>query len=588
MRALASLLALAILLAPAAARAAAYVELTADPPNPQAGEIIHVRYAVRIRNETAAQVAPLDFGQLELLSDPSPPQLPMMWGGGFAVSIDTASEYVLRAPAPGRYTISGARVIHAGTGRVIAQHPPLTLVVGAPTAPDDAGAVDAFVPPPPQDPDAPPLGDLTGAEYDPTAFLRVALDTPEPYLGQQVVLRVWLYVASTEANCEITREPQLSGFWNESLLPPMRECAARWFTSNVGGRYMSVGLVRRIALFPTQTGELTIGPMAANVEVLTGGLFRSLHRVEAHSPPLQVTVREPPAAGRPPGYVPGTVGPVSLVAQADRDQVAVGETVTVTVRATSEGSLASARIEPPSHLDGVRVRVGDTRAAHDASAGRVTTTLLTEFLIVPERPGTFDLGEVALPYWDPAAERYGVARTRLPVVRATGAALPAERPAAAGDAASELRPLTREPSLRPHASLFARGPLPVAVVAAPPLAFALAGMATALGRRAARRARSRAEAKRSDPAALVREAKRALEGDPARAVSLAGRALDRAVARAREQVEGGLAALPAEVRGAVDDARQACDAARFAGEAAEPRDVVTRVERAVRAIEGAL
>jgi hypothetical protein len=38
----------------------------------------------------------------------------------------------------------------------------------------------------------------------------------------------------------------------------------------------------------------------------------------------------------------------------------------------------------------------------------------------------------------------------------------------------------------------------------------------------------------------------------------------------------------------VDDARQACDAARFAGESVEARDVLARVERAVLAIEEAL
>ena len=49
---------------------------------------------------------------------------------GALMSIDTANEYMVRALAPGRFAIRGARVLNA-TGRVIAQHPPVTVEVAA-------------------------------------------------------------------------------------------------------------------------------------------------------------------------------------------------------------------------------------------------------------------------------------------------------------------------------------------------------------------------------------------------------------------------------------------------------------------------
>ncbi|MEI8256745.1 MAG: hypothetical protein WCJ30_13805, partial [Deltaproteobacteria bacterium] len=487
---------------PRVAQASAVVQVLVDPPVADVGQAVRIAYSVRIRNETGAQVGALDFGALEMLSDPSPPQLPMMWGGGLALSIDTSSEYIVRANAPGRYVIAGARVYEAQSGRVISQHPPVTLVVrsppGTPGAPldYDAGEVDPNIPPPPPppppDPDAPPAGDLTGANFNPNAFLRVAVDNPNPYLGQQVTLRVWLYIGSSEANCEVSDEPTLAGFWNESLIPPTRECASRWFTTNIAGRYMSVGLVRKIAIFPSQTGVLTIGAVRASVEMISGGMFRSVQRLEVRSPDLQVEVREPPAAGRRVDYVPGTVGPVQLTAEVDRATGAVGETLAFTVHAMSDGSLASAVVAPPTNVDGVRVRVGGSHARHDTSGARVASSLDTEILVVPERPGRIDLGTVQIPYWDPARGVYDVASVQLPVITVTGAALARDDSAERGqDPQSELRGLNPSPSLRPYSTWFHRDAVALITIATPPVGLALFLSLGSLLRAMSRRRRAR-------------------------------------------------------------------------------------------------
>ena len=583
----ATLLSALILAIPSVASASANVQVTIDPPNPQVGQPFRVTYGVRIRNESGAQVGQLEFGALELLSDPSPPQLPMMWGGGFALSIDTNTEYILRAPSPGRYTISGARVYQANGGRVVAQQPPITIVVGGTGAAiDDAGTPEANVTPAaPPDPDAPPPGDLTGADYNPSAFLRAAVDVPNPYLGQQITLRVWLYVASSEANCEVTDEPTLAGFWNEALIPSTRECAARWFTTNVGGHFMSVGLVRKISLFPSQTGQLEIGPTRSNVEMLTGGMFRSMQRVQVRSPSIYVEVREPPTAGRPADYVPGTIGPIQLTAEVDRASGAVGETFAYTVHALSEGSLASTAIAVPSNIDGLRIRAGGAHAQHDITSGHVVSTLDTEILVVPERAGRFDLGTVQITYWDPVRNAYDVARAQMPPITAQGVALARDDSAEHGqDPQSELLALNASPVLRGYGTWFRRGAIPLVAIAVPPVALALFFSIGSMLRSLGRRRRERDDLKRTDPAELVVEARRTLSRDRVLAVSIAGRALDRALATLKR--EGGMSSLSAEAARFVDEARAAGDAARFAGADADAADLVTKVERAVHAIEG--
>ncbi len=596
-RGFATLAALALAAWSGIADARVQIDLVFEPPNPQAGEIITIRYGVRVTNEGEVQIAPLDFGSLELLSDNAPPQLPSMWGGGGYMTIESAREYNVRAPSPGRYVVRGARVINA-MGRVVAQHPDLVIVVtggaagtvpGLPGVPGinpvdpDAGAYTPA--PPPVDPEAPPTGDLQGAEYNPTAFVRIALDPPRPYMGQQATLRAWLYVASTEATCDVQREPRLTGFWSESLLPPTQECAVRWFAQNVAGRYMSAGLVRRLAVFPSQAGRLTLGAMQLNVDVVTGGMFRSMQRVSATSPELVVEVREPPVDGSPADFVPGTVGPITLVAEIDRDELAVGETATITLRATSEGSMAAAAIRIPEHIDGLRIRDAGARSTRDHATGRIVTTLIDEVLVVADRPGRYELGEVTLPYWDANAERYDIARVRLPTFTATGAALRSDNSAARTDPSLELRPLSSRPSLDTRRALLPRGRWLWLLLWSPAALFAFASASSAAVRAASRRARERRDESRTDPLTLLDEARRRSSRAPREALTFAGRALERAVIAARNAAEDGWESIPEDVRDAVDEARRVCDAGRFAGAEHDADEVVRAVERAIRALE---
>ena len=147
--------------------------------------------------------------------------------------------------------------------------------------------------------------------------------------------------------------------------------------------------------------------------------FREAHEGAADA--LAIEAREPPLAGRPDGYIPGTVGPLELNAELDRSQVPTGETAVLSVRVRSPNSLAAMRVRPPSNVDGLRVRDGDVRVDHERGDAGVLTTLRADFLLVPERPGAFVLGALRIPYWDAVTERYAFAEVTLPALTATGA-----------------------------------------------------------------------------------------------------------------------------------------------------------------------
>jgi hypothetical protein len=581
---LSALVSLASVALPSAAEGAVFLTVELEPLRAQMGQVVSVRYSVRTRDHGSVQIMPLNFGALQLLSDPSPPQVPTMWGTGMGFSMETSTDYLVRAPRPGRYTITGGRAVDPRSGRVIAQAPPVTLVVGdVPDEPDagvTVGDPDASAGPPP-DPDAPANGDLTGAFYDMVGFYRVGTSRSRVYLGEQVEFRLWAYSASPDAGCEVSEEPTFPGFWNEPYFQPSRECAQRWFSQQVNGRFMAIGLVRKYGLFASQTGVQRFGSVVGRIDVMTGGMFRQVRRAESRTPQVEVNVVEPPVAGRPEGYVPGTIGPIALDATIDRASCPVGETATISVRAVSEGSLASAQLRFERNVDGARLRAAEGRTVvEQGPSGRYQSTRTMEVLVVPERPGDIVLGEASVAYWDPSQERYGVARVALPAVRATG-----ER---AGRGSAEvvqedpvrvLRAFSASPRLRGYSPWFQSPRVALGTALLPTLAAGAAALARAGLRWKKGRDVERAEGAKNDPESLLLEAQRALASDAKQACALCAKAIDRARIEAREaEVE-----LTAQQNELIREAEESLEAVRFAGTGSAD-EAVSRSAKAVRAV----
>lgn len=580
------------------ARAQVALQLSIDPPQPVAGEPFHIIYGVSMQGGAGVVVQPLAMPEgLDVLSRPDPPTVPsgMMMGGGMFMFRSSVT-YVVRARRPGRYVVRNA-MARSSEGRVLAQLAPLTINVGrssgnAPqVAPDPGfnnpfpGLFDPVEPPPepalPTGPDVPPDGTLTGAQASPTGFLRAVVDVAEPYVGQQVIYRAFIYVPANEAGCEPMREATLDGFWSEVLMEPRQVCAQRWIPQRVGTWTMTAGMVRRLALFPTHAGRLEIGPLRMGVEYIEGdGFFGRRRREELSTPAIVIEAREPPMEGRPPGYVPGTIGPLSISASIDRPEVPVGETATLTVRAQGNGYLGSVTLPPPRGVEGLRVLPGSSRSSVDRNAEPLRGDVVNEYRVVADRPGRFTLPTLTVPWFDPSTRRYQSSQVVLPVIVATGAARPAEEAADPQDPSIALEGLQRDVSLRASTSFFTT-PLRVwGTLSVIPGAVLLAGLGYGLRRWSRARRVVKAETAKNDPRSLLAQADAALAaGDAAGALGLGARALDRAERGARSPGE----ALTQRARAA----REAGDGLRFAG-AAVDRDAVATALRELRAVVEAM
>jgi hypothetical protein len=366
--------------------------------------------------------------------------------------------------------------------------------------------------------------------------------------------------------------------------------------ASVGGRTWEVKLVRRWALFPLHAGDLTIGPMHARMlrPSAVAGSERTTETLVIHA-------AEPPLAGRPPGYVLGDAGRFSLSAQVSPREVEQGGAIGVHVELSGTGNVPGA-IQAPARegVEWLAPEVHDELGPSDQAFGGKRTF---DYVVRVRRAGVVDLGEMALPFWDPDLKKYEVARAQLGVVRVAASA--AAKGALDEDAQNRLPPL---PGLRdvlegwraPRAHWDDSPVFWIAGIGGCPLAFgaALAGR-TFVRRTLAvwrRRGVSPAKELKQRLAAAVAACEK---GDPRLADAAIARALEAAtLAHAGVSIRGAVAdelIARLEQAGVAPDAASRvaellgeCDRARFAPDAVDilaARDRWVRAQGAIRSLE---
>jgi hypothetical protein len=420
----------------------------------------------------------------------------------------------------------------------------------------------------------------------PAAFLHAVVDKNAVVVGEQVTYTVYIYIDSA-----ITRTPEL----NDPHEAPATDFVKRSLqaddakvepvgSANVGGRLYYVQLLRKSALFPLHAGDLEIGQMSVQLNGAGAGLRKSED--------LFVHVSEPPVAGRPAGYMLGDVGTMALEAEVSGRDVEQEGAIGVTVSLAGTGNLPE-KLHPPERA-GVEWLDPEVTAHFASDKGRFAGTRTFQYVVRFHKAGDIDLGDFTLPYWNPLAGAYEVARAPVGVIHVKPGAVPVT---SAADTATDPLPglprvrATREPLPPPRrhfddASAFWFG------LAAMPFAYAVAVGASGATRRIRERRVREQGSPRTELRTRVAAANAAAAGGDARALDAAtARALEGAtIAGCGVNVRGltnGLVAQALTGAGVAEESArqvesllQACEMARFSASEGGATEAKERWEQA--------
>lgn len=216
------------------------------------------------------------------------------------------------------------------------------------------------------------------------------------------------------------------GFWREEL-DVQRRPVPKTVVEN-GLRYNTI-VLKRVAVFPTHNGTLTVDPLKIEAEAYVPMRnvdpfdqffsFRQRYEpVEVASPSVRIEVL--PIDETVPASFTGAVGTFQLEARVDAEEVEVGETVQVELKLSGTGNIATVELpefEPPGVFEQYDPQIS---TSIDRTGNRIRGSKTLTYVLVPRSNGTFQIPEIEMSFYNPARNRFETIRPRPSSVKVTG------------------------------------------------------------------------------------------------------------------------------------------------------------------------
>jgi len=466
------------------------------------GEPFIYQVTVSVGNDQVTDYRPPDFKGMRVLSTPRGPNQStqmQLGGAGMFVEVSYSWRYELAATQKGNISIGPARIKVNGQDL---RSSVVTVAVGAPGGPPPSPPplAGAGAPPPRGAPGASGSSSGAGTVAPPPSggipagggsFIRLVTDKQKAYVGEAISATWFLYMNQSHNKYDVQKEPTMEGFWTEEVTLPNRRGGMILNEELVQGRPYQVGAAMKRALFPLHPGRLSITPMEAQLSRVDF-FGTSVRSQRVTSSPVEIEVLPLPKDGQPPGFDPANVGTFTLASKVDRQQVATGDAVTLTVEIAGHGNVRKVALPAVPDLDGWKKYDPRVNVTIDPSTG-ADGSKVAEILLLPSRPGRFTIPALGLDSFDPATGRYNHAATNPIELTVTGAALAGagDGPAPGGPGAatgplagtgssvdnviaSEIRPIHARAELRRDlGATFLRARGFMGIVVGPPLLFGL-------------------------------------------------------------------------------------------------------------------
>lgn len=355
-------------------------------------------------NAQASNFQAPSFRDFNILSGPNQSTSMQFINGNMSQSVSFT--YYLQAKSEGTYRIDPATIEVNG---VKIKSNALTLNVVKGQGKPQAGANNT-------------QGDDDGISTK-SVFLRVSVDKSSVYRGEAILATYKLYTKVNLINYTIDKLPAFNGFWSQELkMPDQLELR----TEVVNGEQYRVGIVKKVILFPQQSGTLTIDPMQGSCiarvqnqrkrsnnpfDIFNDPFFNDPFfgtardvKVNVKSEPVKINVKDLPADAD--GYFKGAVGNFTMQAALDKDQVKANDAINLKIKISGKGNLKlidAPELKLPTDFETYDPKINDNVSVTENG---VTGSKTFEYLIIPRHEGDYTIDPVHFTYFDLNKKQY--------------------------------------------------------------------------------------------------------------------------------------------------------------------------------------
>lgn len=260
-------------------------------------------------------------------------------------------------------------------------------------------------------------------------FVASEVDQAETYVQAQILYRIKVYRAVATRQPSL-REPTISGA--EVLVELAGD--ERSYESILNGKAYNV-VERVIAMYPQESGEISISPARFEARVLRNGRItgRKVFQSDSHTVKV-LPIPAPPAESPDAVWLPARDVQLTEEWSREPDRISAGEPVTrrVTVSALGQIETQIPALEPPQ-IDGLNVYNDKPELSRRVEAQGIRGIRKDQYAMIGVAGGDIELPGLRVPWWNIDTGEWQVAElpARTITIQADAAAAPAQSAAEA-------------------------------------------------------------------------------------------------------------------------------------------------------------
>ncbi|MFA6597806.1 MAG: BatD family protein [Ignavibacteriaceae bacterium] len=259
--------------------------------------------------------------------------------------------------------------------------------------------------------------DVSTKEIGDNVFIRAIVDKNSVYQGEQVTVTYKLYTRLNIQSPQISKLPSYQGFWSEEIETSNQIAFAR---ENYDGKVFNVATLKKAALFPTQTGELSVTPFELKIPVLIqrkkksnspfddffdDPFFGRTESIEYTAKSNTVKVKVLPLPQTSLQTFTGAVGDYTLQTSVDKKVVKQNEPITLRIALNGEGNINL--LDPPQ----MQIPNGFEKYEPKISSNVVRSGVISgkknfELLVIPRVAGSFEIPAMHFTFFNPKKRAY--------------------------------------------------------------------------------------------------------------------------------------------------------------------------------------
>lgn len=252
-------------------------------------------------------------------------------------------------------------------------------------------------------------------------FVRAMPSKSNVYEGEEVAILYKLYTAIPIAQYSINKVPSSRGFWSSELSD--RRNQPKQYQEVYDGRNYTVAEVRKVYVYPQQSGNLRIDPLELEIvaqlrkaaqqrrgfwdsffdDPFFGGGYNNVKKTLS-SNAVNINVRKLP--DNAPVEFSGAVGQFTVSASVDRQELPANEALKLQLTINGKGNLKL--IDYPSIKFPKDFEVYDPKSIDQTKVTETGTSgsMVFEYVVIPRNKGNYKIEASKFVFFDPSKSTY--------------------------------------------------------------------------------------------------------------------------------------------------------------------------------------